>query len=123
MEQLRVVLVDDEEEFSSALAERLNLRGIVTKTAGSGAEALVMIDADPPEVVVLDKLMPGLSGLELLARIRSKHPGIPVILLTGHDSPELDDIQPDLKPFAFLVKPVDIDHLLKLIHSAAIARG
>lgn len=117
MEKFTVLLVDDEEEFSSALAERLLLRGISASTSRDGVEALEMIDAHPPGVVILDKLMPGLSGRELLARIRAKHPEIAVIMLTGHDAPENHD-EPELASFAYLVKPVNIDTLVQLIHSA-----
>ncbi len=117
MEKFTVLLVDDEEEFSSALAERLRLRGIGASTSRDGVEALELIDAHLPRVVILDKLMPGLSGRDLLARIKAKHPEIAVIMLTGHDVPESsDESEPD--SFAYLVKPVNIDRLVRLIRSA-----
>ena len=118
MEEIKVLLVDDEEEFSSALAERLSLRGFSTLTSCSGEEALEMIEAEPPQVVVLDKLMPGLSGKDLLARIRSKYPRIAVIVLTGHAPVDSGEMQSGLESFAYLMKPVNIDELIQLISSA-----
>lgn len=122
MEDIRVLLVDDEEEFTSALAERLNLRGIHTSTSSRGEEALKMIEADPPQVVVLDMKMPGLSGKEILARIRSGHPEIGVILLTGQcpAGPEQSGLAPELCDY--LMKPVNIEELIKKIRSAVVAK-
>ena len=86
MAQWKVLLVDDEVEFATTLAERLTLRGIEAVTVHDGEEALQRIAADPPQIVVLDMMMPGLGGLEVLRLIKRNHPGIPVILLTGRGS-------------------------------------
>jgi DNA-binding response OmpR family regulator len=112
MEEIRVLLVDDEEEFTSALAERLNMRGIPTLTSSGGEEALKMIDADPPQVVLLDMLMPGLGGKEIYDRIRLKHPGISVIFMSGQGAP---DIGPECGDC--LIKPINIDELVRRIKS------
>ena len=74
MEKMRVLLVDDEVEFVSALSERLKLRGFDADTATSGEAALQKIAASPPQVVLLDMLMPGMSGLEVLKRIKKEYP-------------------------------------------------
>jgi len=110
MKELKVLLIDDEEEFTSALAERLNLRGVRADTSSSGEDALKKIEADPPHVVLLDLLMPGLGGKELLGRIKAAHPGIAVILLTGHGPPGADEAACD--PCDYLIKPVNIDELV-----------
>lgn len=112
MEQIRVLLVDDEEEFTSALAERLNMRGIPTLTSSGGEEALKMIETCPPHVVLLDMMMPGLGGKEILARIRLNHPDISVIFLTGQGAIEFDPESND-----YLIKPVNIDELIRKIRS------
>src|SRR5512137_2450725 len=83
MERWKVLLVDDEPEFALTLAERLRLRGMDAGTAASGEEALRLVESDPPHVVVLDVMMPGLGGMEVLARIKVRYPGIQVVLLTG----------------------------------------
>ena len=61
METLRVLLVDDEEEFVSTLSERLQLRDITTLVATDGDQALQIMEAEKPPVVVLDVMMPGLG--------------------------------------------------------------
>jgi DNA-binding NtrC family response regulator len=118
MDDIRVLLVDDEEEFTSALAERLNLRGIRTTTACRGEEALEMIEADPPHVVVLDMKMPGLSGKEILARIKSRHPQVNVILLTGQSPAEIGGPGSGHELCDYMMKPVNIDDLIVKIRSA-----
>jgi DNA-binding NtrC family response regulator len=114
---MRVLLVDDEVEFVSALAERLNLRGFEAQTANSGVEALRKIDASPPDVVLLDVLMPGLSGVEVLKQIKRDHPQVQVILLTGRGS--WDGIQ-GIREGAYdcLMKPIQIEELMQIMTDA-----
>jgi len=73
MKKWRVLLVDDETEFTAALAERLALRGMDARTAASGEEALKLLESAPPHVVVSDVMMPGLGGIELLKRINENY--------------------------------------------------
>ena len=114
---MRVLLVDDETEFVSALAERLNLRGFEAQSAVSGVEALRKIDASPPDVVLLDVLMPGMSGLEVLKQIKKDHPQVQVILLTGRGS--WDGIQ-GVREGAYdcLMKPIQIEELMQVMTEA-----
>jgi len=118
MKKLRVLLVDDEVEFVSALAERFALRGIQVRTASDGKEALRLIEEEAPQVVVLDLMMPGLGGKETLRIIMSKHPGIKVILLSGHGAVRDTEEGVRLGAFDCLVKPVNIDELLGKIREA-----
>lgn len=115
MKDWRVLLVDDEKEFRSTLAERLRIRGIQVNEAGSGQEALTMIEAEAPQVVVLDVLMPGIGGLDVLKRIKSQHPNIQVILLTGLGTTK-EGL--DLGAFDYLLKPIQIENLIKKIGEA-----
>jgi DNA-binding NtrC family response regulator len=117
MEKMRVLLVDDEIEFVSALAERLNLRGFDADTATSGEEALQKVAASPPQVVLLDMLMPGMSGLEVLKRIKRDHPDVKVILLTGRGS--WDGIT-GVREGAYdcLMKPIQIEELMQIMAGA-----
>lgn len=117
MAKMRVLLVDDEVEFVSALAERLNLRGFEVQTAISGEEALEKVDATPPDVVLLDVLMPGVSGLEVMKRIKKDHPQVQVILLTGRGS--LEGVQ-EMQEGAYecLMKPVKIEELMQVMTDA-----
>jgi len=118
MEQAKVLLVDDEEEFVSTLAERLRLRGLHAETAYNGEEALQVIAATPPDVVVLDVLMPGMSGLAVLRRIKTEYPHIPVILLTGMGTTR-DGVEGlRLGALDYLVKPLKIEELIEKLDEA-----
>ena len=118
MSTWKVLLVDDEEEFVTTLAERLKLRGIDASVATSGAEALERIGADRPHLVVLDILMPGLGGLAVLDQIRSKDPKIKVILLTGRGAIHEDGHRVPPGAFDYLIKPVNIDDLIAKMREA-----
>ena len=84
METIRLLLVDDEDDFRRTVAKRLMKRGIDVKQAASGEECLEILKNDPVDVVVLDVKMPGMDGIETLHRIKKNHPEIEVIMLTGH---------------------------------------
>ena len=118
MKTWKVLLVDDEEEFASTLAERLRYRGITTSIASDGAEALELIEADPPEVVVLDVKMPGFGGLEVLKNLRRTNPQIKVILLTGYGSIKGGIEGMHLGAFEYLTKPVSIEKLIEKMAEA-----
>ncbi len=118
MEDWTVLLVDDEEEFISALAERLSFRGIKARTATDGEQALASIEKDPPRVVVLDLMMPGMSGVDVLQAIRRTHPDIKVILLTGHGSTREGMEGMRLGAFDYLMKPLSIEELIEKLRAA-----
>ena len=123
MDRLRVLFVDDEEELVSAVVERLGIRDIEACGATNGIEALEELDKQEFNVVVLDVRMPGLGGLDTLRRIKHLHPGLVVVLLSGHGSTE--DVEEGIRlgAFAYLQKPVDIEHLVDLIRRATHEGG
>lgn len=118
---LRVLIVDDEDELVNALEERLNLRGFQAKGVTTGEEALQHLALEPCDVVLVDVKMPGLGGLELVKRIKDEHPSLQVILLTGHSSARDADEGMKLGAFEYLMKPVKIDELVRVLLSAASA--
>jgi DNA-binding NtrC family response regulator len=114
----RVLLVDDEEEFVDTLAERMRNRGMEVATSNSGPEALELVDAEPYDVVVLDLLMPGMDGLEVLERIKKRKPDIQVVLLTGHATVERGVEAIKQGALEVLEKPIDLSKLSETIHKA-----
>lgn len=118
MTKLTVLLVDDEVEFVKTLAERLQLRGFEVRVAGDGESAMDQIQAGLLDLVVLDVMMPGLGGLEVLKQIKQHQPRIPVILLTGHSSTSDGIAGMRLGAFDYLMKPINIDELLKKMQEA-----
>jgi len=118
MKNLKILLVDDEEEFVTTLAERLELRGLQARVALNGEAALKMIEADTPEIVILDVMMPGIGGFEVLRRIKAQHPQLPVILLTGRGSEKEGVKGMQLGAFDYLMKPLNIEELIKKMQEA-----
>jgi DNA-binding NtrC family response regulator len=118
MEQLRILIVDDEEDLVSILAERLTLRGFHVEAATCGADALRHIREDDFSVLVLDVKMPGIDGLALLAEVKQRHPDLPVILFTGHGSVADAEKGMEQGAFDYVMKPIDIDELIAKIRAA-----
>ena len=118
MERIKILIVDDEEDLVSTLAERLALRGFEVEAATTGAEALERLGQNGFSVLVVDVKMPGIGGLELTAEIKRSHPNLPVILFTGHTS--RDDAERGMQEGAcdYLVKPIDIEKLIAKIRNA-----
>ncbi len=119
MEPLRVLFVDDEEELVGTVVERLGLRGIAATGALSGQEALDRVGAQPFDVVVLDVRMPGLGGLDVIRRLKHSHPGLAVVLLSGHGAKEDVEVGLRLGAFDYLQKPVDLADLIEILRRAA----
>lgn len=116
MDAINILLIDDEEAFVTTLQERLELRGFSSRIALDGRSGLAMIKENPPDVVVLDLRMPGMSGMEVLRGIRQQWPGMPVIMLSGHGSDQDFESCLNLGADVYHKKPLDIDVLLKSIH-------
>jgi len=118
MVKLKVLLVDDEEDFAITLKERLELRNIMTFVATDGNEALRIVDTEKPPVVVMDVMMPVMGGLDVLKLIKSKHPKIQVILLTGKGSIQDGIKGKRLGAFDYLMKPITIEGLIQKVKEA-----
>lgn len=118
MDDIRILLVDDEEEFVQALSERLGLRDLSSQTAFDGEQALRFVDDNTPHIMVLDLKMPGTSGLDVLRLVKKRYPDIQVIVLTGHGN-DLDEAEArSIGIFDYLRKPVDIEVLVGRIRAA-----
>lgn len=107
---MRVLLVDDEEEFVTTLAERLALRGFAVDYAIRAADALVLAEKSVYDLAILDMKMPNIGGLQLREMLEQKYPKMKFIFLTGHGSE--DDYRAGSSGAGYLVKPVDINTLI-----------
>lgn len=114
----KVLLVDDEKEFVQTLSERLKRRNMESAIVSDGEKALEFVENDQPDVMVLDLMMPGIGGIEVLRRLKRTHPNIEVIILTGHGSENEEQTATDLGAFAYLQKPVNIEVLAQVMRDA-----
>jgi len=121
-EKIRVLMVDDEEQFRATTSRILSKRGYETTVAGSGEEAVSLLEKQVFDVVVLDIRMPGMDGHDALSRIKDIRPETQVIMLTGHGSQESALESLKHKAFDYLNKPCDIDLLDIRIRDAYAAR-
>jgi sodium-dependent dicarboxylate transporter 2/3/5 len=115
----KILLVDDEIEFRSDLAKRLNLRGYETAEAGDGESAIKAARSDQDiDVVLLDLKMPGMSGEQALSEIKKYRPAVHIVVLTGHGSIESAMETGRLEAFAYLEKPCELERLIETIEAA-----
>lgn len=115
----RILVVDDAEALRGYLARVLELRGYEVDSAGDGARALALLEAgSSPDVVLLDVLLPGPNGLEVLRRIREKHPALPVVMLSlvGRAATIVEAMQAGATDY--LTKPCDEDELVRALERA-----
>lgn len=118
MTDIRVLLVDDEQDFLRPLVKRLTRRSFTTRAAAGGREAVDMLGESPADVVVLDVRMPDMDGLTTLMKIKEMDPGVEVILLTGHASLEVAREGLRQGAFDYMMKPVDIEELIYRVEDA-----
>ena len=116
--KIRVLLVDDEEEFVETLAQRLEVREFDVTTAFNGADALERLEHEEVDLVVLDLQMPGVDGIAVLRKIKELKPLIEVIMLTGHATIETAIEGMKLGAFDFLIKPTETEELVEKINRA-----
>ena len=83
---LRILIVEDSDDLADALRVNLRSEGYQASVAGDGRQALAMVRAEPPDIVVLDLGIPGLDGLEVLSRLRAEGHWCPVLILSARDS-------------------------------------
>jgi DNA-binding NtrC family response regulator len=118
MSKIKLLLVDDEEEYVRTMATRLELRDVASRVALSGEEALRAVEAETPDVMVLDLRMPGIDGMEVLERVKAEHPRVQVVILTGHGSEREEREARRLGAFDYLEKPADTKQVLKTVRAA-----
>ncbi len=113
-----IAVVDDEEPVRIALRRLLRSAGFDVEAFPSGAEFLDSLKAHQPDCVILDLHMPRVNGFAVQARLAETHVHLPVVIITGHDSPETRERALAGGISAYLRKPVDDQTLLAAITNA-----
>jgi len=114
-----LLLVDDEPELLAVLRRGCEQHEYRVQTAGGGPEALAQASAQPPDLIVLDLMMPDMSGLEVCRAIRSDERlrNVPLILLTARHETPFKVLALDLGADDYLIKPFDFDELLARVRA------
>jgi DNA-binding NtrC family response regulator len=115
---MQILIVDDEKNIRNGLGKALSLEGYQIVLAEHGAEAWDLINSTEIDLVISDLKMPKLSGEELLKRISSSYPTLPVIILTGHGTIETAVHAMQDGAFDFVTKPINLDRLVLLVKRA-----
>ena len=113
-----ICIVDDEPSILNTLSSILEDEGYQVSLAKSGPEALKLIRAEPPELVILDIWMPEIDGLETLKQIRQQFPKLMVIMMSGHGSVETAVKATKLGAYDYLEKPLDLEKVTILVRNA-----
>ncbi|MBC16802.1 MAG: two-component system response regulator [Desulfovibrio sp.] len=114
----RILLVDDEQGFTETMAKRLSKRGYDVTTALDGQSGIDILSEKTIDVVVLDVKMPVMDGMETLKAMKSAHPLVEVIMLTGHATVETAIEGMKSGAFDYMMKPCDMNELISKITEA-----
>ena len=122
----KTMLVEDSPSFRQLV--KANLRDQFPSMdiieAADGVEAFQKIDSYPPNLILMDVTLPGEDGLELTRKIKADHPGVTIIILTSHDSPEYREAAIRSKANYFLSKgSLATDEIFKLVRSIILEKG
>ncbi|MDE6652077.1 MAG: bifunctional response regulator/alkaline phosphatase family protein, partial [Paramuribaculum sp.] len=120
----KILWADDEIDLLKPHIMFLEAKGYEVTTANSGVDALRCIETDPFDLVILDENMPGITGLETLAKIKLAKPHIPVIMITKSEEENIMDQAVGSKIADYLIKPVNPNQILlaikKTLHSSTL---
>jgi DNA-binding response OmpR family regulator len=117
--KIKVLLVDNEEEFAETLVNRLRFRKIDAQWVNSGEDAFDATIEFSPDVVILDLKMPGISGLDVLSKVKTLAPATEVIILTGHGTFDAGITGMERGAFDYMIKPIDLEILVERITEAS----
>ncbi|MFA5272518.1 MAG: response regulator [Candidatus Omnitrophota bacterium] len=112
---MKILVVDDEVEVANFLCAFLKRLGLTAEKANSGKEALDVFNRTKPEWVFLDIKMPDMNGLELLKQMKVLDTNIKAIMITGKDDDAVQNEAKSLGASDYIVKPMDLDEMSKII--------
>ncbi len=118
MAQRTLLIVDDEPKIRAMLADCLGQEGLSIDTAGSGEEALAKIAQAPPDVVILDVKMKGMSGLDVLKQVRTSQPRLAALIITGFDDERLEEEASRLGVLGVIRKPLMLAEVRQALRQA-----
>jgi len=114
----KILIADDEPSNRSILSQVLTRKGYMVETANDGREALQKIESARPDLLVLDYMMPDLSGLEVLKQLRKKEDDTPVIMVTAYGTLERAVEAMKEGAYDFITRPFEPDHIVLVVQKA-----
>jgi len=121
-DKIKLLIVDDEEQFLESISKRLEMRDFDVTTANRGAKAVEITREQKFDLALVDLKMPGMDGRELLEILKKEHKFLEVIILTGHGSVDSAVDCTKLGAFSYLPKPYELEKLLEKLREAYEAR-
>ncbi len=115
---MNVLLIDDEEQFRTAIARQLTVRGYTVHQAGTGELGIAVVRETPLDLVILDMRLPGINGTATLKEIKRVSPLTEVIMLTGQATVKAAMETLTLGAFDYMTKPMGIDELIYKMEDA-----
>ena len=114
--KIKILIVDDDSSICLLLQNYLERLGFETCVATNGEQALDLLMKENPAIMTLDIRMPGLNGYEVLQKAKRRYPELFIIVLTGIDVPNMDEMLEHSGAHAFLQKPIDLQKLSDTIN-------
>ena len=114
----KILVVDDEQSILDLVSAYLRREGYEVYTALDGLSGLQTVRAFKPDLVVLDVMLPGMDGIEVLKEIKRRFPLVEVVMLTGHGTAETAVEGMKLGAYDYLLKPADFEELLGKLEAA-----
>jgi diguanylate cyclase (GGDEF)-like protein len=118
MEKPRILIIDDDTGLRKTLSDILKVKGYDSLVAGNGADGLTLLTEQAVDLVLIDLGLPDMSGLEVLDRVKTDHPAVAAIVLTGNATLDSAIEATNRGAFSFVLKPYDVDNLLLLARRA-----
>jgi len=120
-----VLMIEDDAEGARLMKLTLGPRGYWVLVASDGLQGLEMAHANPPDLILLDLLLPGMDGLEILSRLRTdpRTADVPVVVISSRDRPTDQHTAAEIGADAYLVKPYGLAELLALLRSLLSERS
>ena len=114
----KILIADDEPSNRKILEQELRHKGFAVETASGGRETLTKVESTPPDLVILDYMMPDLSGLDVLKELRKKGSDVPIIMITAYGSIERAVEVMKAGAYDFITRPFDPDYIELIIRKA-----
>ncbi len=115
LENLKILIVDDDPEVRSAIDHALQSEGALTQVCGDGNTAVRVCETEPPDLVVLDMMLPKRSGFLVLERIKQLESPPKVVMVTANEGKRHQQFAEELKVDGYLLKPVRLERLINMV--------